>query len=120
MLLPQRDIYTEVSAPEGKLAFVVILLIFAVVGHLLLKQWKFRSSPESLVVMFIVLAIPLWMMSSGNGRYALPLLFLAAPVCVLLVAQLGTSRRWRIYTVGSMLGVQAVGVYFPLVSSRCP
>ena len=84
-------VYTEVSAPDVRPAVAVVLIVVAVLllaGRLLRKR---MAGPESasaapvlqawlVVGIFFVVSTAAWLVTSSNGRYAVPTLLLLGPV----------------------------------------
>ncbi len=93
LLLPDSWVYTEVIAPDIRpltLLISMALLFFGVCRsafprHLLSRQLR-------MVLVFFVLSVGLWQLTSGNGRYALPL-FLMMGVLIVVVTSIMFSEK---------------------------
>ena len=84
LAIPKGWIYLEKIAPDLRFFLGALLaLIFLVLHRFRLKK---KNSQELLFKSFILvfwLAFSLWAFSSGNGRYAVPLMLLIGPIIVL-------------------------------------
>lgn len=93
-------IYYESPAPDWRFAFAVTLGIGLIGRILFLRRHDAPALGDTtrvdrsslLVLWFVGISYVLWQLSSGNARYALPLLLLLGPVCALF-AKLVVPRR---------------------------
>lgn len=78
MVDPVANVYAEVRAPDARFLALFCLAPFAV--------WKLRGQlrASNLVALMVVFLVGwmLWMATSGNGRYLMPLLLVAGPALV--------------------------------------
>lgn len=101
MTMPLPWIYTEATAPDLFPATAAILALVAAV--LALKRhrqaWSARAlatagaTPESRFWIYVTLGWTIWLFSSGNGRYAIPLLPLASLATALLAVRVLDAKR---------------------------
>ena len=111
-LLERRSwVYIENAAPDWRVAALCLALIALCITSIIrqrkvLPQLEWPASPRALVVIFFVGASALWMKSSGNGRYAIPLFLLLGPMLVWTVSATIHSRRFAIGTLLVALSVQ--------------
>ena len=100
--------YTESFVPDIRpLAAAAAGLLAAVTG-----LWVGTNSLRAVasrvdvqLAIFVVLAYVLWMLTSGNGRYALPLFMLCGPL-LMRGLQLGLPRRVGRITAGVLVALQ--------------
>lgn len=98
MALPQSWIYTENKAPDLRPA-ATLLLAAGVAAQALWRRSTRPPPPRPddqalLLPVFCLLAWLLWCATTGNGRYALPLLLLFGPLAVQFAARLRLPSRW--------------------------
>lgn len=106
-------IYVEPNLPDLRPALVLIIAAIALAKF----GWqKLRGSggdrradaPSRLLLWFFLFSGVLWMATSGNGRYAIPLLLLAGPVLLWLVVRCMPDGRRALLTAAAMLIAQNV------------
>ncbi len=111
MAAPDGHVYVEIMAPD--LRFVFILLLIATLAVFLL--WRRRGpvpvKPVALLLGGTALAFFPWMLTTGNGRYFIPFLLLAGPLCMALVYLLPTTRGFRLAIAACLLALQAITVH---------
>jgi len=96
LLLPLRMlehrswVYYEVTAPDWRFAFLLVLLVAflakkALGRHALHEPPKATGQPTTFVFFaFLGASYFFWQATSGNARYALPIILLVGPACVWL------------------------------------
>lgn len=115
--MPVRDLYTETTAPDVRLAAIGILS--GIMGLRLLRPPQAARSGQGhdaneirrrliAALVFIAAAYMFWMATSGNGRYFMPVLVIAAPVLVALIDSLFGATRAHLPVLLSVLAVQGV------------
>jgi hypothetical protein len=118
MLEPMQMVHSELRSPDLRYAVLVVLLAI-LLFHWLRRRFAFRS-PESMPAKPIGSALVLaalgcglgadwlmWLYSSGNSRYFLPMACVAAVLIVGLVFRLFAARpKARNYIVAAILCVQ--------------
>lgn len=107
MALPKGWIYLEVIAPDMRFVFMALLVLVSVL--LARKSGTVRPVLAVLVVLLAVSFVP-WLMTSGNGRYFIPMLVLVGIVCVALAHSLPVTRSARATLVLLMVFMQAFAV----------
>ncbi|MEJ6021469.1 hypothetical protein [Ramlibacter sp. PS4R-6] len=113
MTAPDANVYVEIAAPDLRLAAVQILAL-----GLLLLWTRLRSKPPAALIALLAFAVacmPPWLLTSGNGRYFIPILLAAGPLAVGLVLALPLSRRMQLALVAGLLAGQVF-----VVSERPP
>lgn len=69
-IMPLPWLYQELRAPDIRF----FCLFLALVTVLIFRWEKIRASPSSITaIIFFVISYLLWMLTSGNGRYGIPL-----------------------------------------------
>lgn len=91
--------YTEVVAPDLRLiALIVVSVTGLVLSVIRTSRQQFTSSLHRLeatqkaFLSFFVISLALWIASSGNGRYGLPVLLLIGPLLVWAVYKAFTTK----------------------------
>ncbi len=91
-------VYIENMAPDLRLAALVLLATALVLVTIARRRFKLAvqalTSNRALLflLVFFVVSFFFWVKSSGNGRYAIPLMLLAGPLLILAFVKL-ISRR---------------------------
>jgi hypothetical protein len=124
MASPENTVYIDFPAPDVRFialnVLLVVALIFAVAiarraGVFGLRE-EFIARPRlwALSIGFLIVW-PVWLMTSGNGRYLTPWFLLVGPLCIGLVWRLISRRRFRFYALSLLLAAQG---YVVLVGSQ--
>lgn len=107
MAAPDSNVYVEFMAPDLRFVFVALIASAALV-------WRKRIQLHRPVLVLLLLVgasfIP-WLATSGNGRYFLPILLLAGPLCVGLAYRLPWSRPARAFVAAGMIALQGAVVF---------
>lgn len=107
MAAPNGWVYIEVIAPDFRPLFLVLLLFLS--GVLAWKARRLLPVIGGLLAFTAVACVP-WLMTTGNGRYFIPLLMLCGILCVALVHRLPWTRGLRVSLVLIMVAVQGIAV----------
>ncbi|WP_275740836.1 hypothetical protein [Ramlibacter sp. H39-3-26] len=108
MAMPDANVYTEISAPDFRFAFLLCLsATFLVLLATRKANDRVRLLPS---LLFMLLAFIAWMLTSGNGRYFLAMLILVGPLCVGLAYALPLTRFLRLALVIGMVLIQGIAV----------
>ena len=105
MMSPEGNIYVEVSAPDVRLA-AALLLGVAVLACWSRVRARADRRPALWLLMFTLLAMAPWLVTSGNGRYFIAFLLLLGPLCVGLVRLLPLSASMKFAVIGLLVAVQ--------------
>lgn len=108
MVAPDVGVYIEVMAPDFRFAFIIFL---ALLWAALIVRAKWRLTPTLVLLTLVVAAFAPWLATTGNGRYFIPILLLAGPLCVALIYHLPYTKSLRIAAVSIVLVVQTFAVY---------
>ncbi|MDM0075157.1 hypothetical protein QTH90_12235 [Variovorax sp. J2P1-59] len=114
MALPDANIYAEIRTPDVRFALIVMLALI----YLCIKAKNSKNKPDLMgrVLAYFCVTFVAWLMTSGNGRYYLPILVLAGPVCVALLWRLPLSMFLKGSALALVLVVQIwlIGTAQPL------
>ena len=114
MASSHKWVYVEKAAADFRFVLLVAFaLILAATKLMRLKRAspldaKVRNAPADLIIVFFITSFPLWLASSGNGRYALPILLLVAPILIFTVRAAISDREWFFRLLVIILATQAV------------
>ena len=112
MASPDAGVYVEIMAPDFRYAFALVLLVALLLLHRRTRNREANAGARPTLVLCAGLAIAFvpWIATSANGRYFIPGLLLAGPVCVGLARLLPTTRGFRLAAVLGMVGLQVFAV----------
>jgi hypothetical protein len=108
MASPDAGVYVEVTAPD--LRFAAILL-FALILALMSRRWPRSMTPMAALSLWLLVAFAVWLATSGNGRYFMPGLLIAGPICIGLVARLPVTRSLRATLAGGVVLLQGLVIW---------
>ncbi|MCX2780731.1 hypothetical protein [Microbulbifer thermotolerans] len=94
--LPNSYYYSEVISPDIRLAFSFFLIAISF-GAYIFCLGKFLSPVTWSLLTFFLTSYLIWAWISGNGRYALIILFVAPVLAVLMSCQIFSGKIQRIY-----------------------
>lgn len=103
MAAPSGNVYVEISAPDLRFAAIVILALGVFVFR---KRLAANPQPALALLLFLLVSVPPWLMTSGNGRYYIPLLLCAGPLAVALIYLLPLTRWFRSFLAVAVLAAQ--------------
>lgn len=108
MAAPDAGVYVEIMAPDIRFtAIVALALIWAAFA---LRE-KRQFTPLLALTVFAVAAFVVWLATTGNGRYFIPMLLVAGPLCVALIYRLPATRVFRLVLAVGVVGIQTFVVY---------
>lgn len=108
MAAPDAGVYVEIMAPDARFAVIVALVLIWVA---LAWRRKWRLSPALALLMFVSAAFVVWLATSGNGRYFIPVLLAAGPLCIALIQGLPSTKGFSGVIAAGVVCVQAFIVY---------
>ena len=103
MAAPGGNVYVEISAPDLRLAAVVLVAIAVLVFH---RRLAANPRPALALLALVFVSLPVWLMTSGNGRYYIPILLCAGPLLVALIYLLPLTRWFRAFLAIAILAAQ--------------
>ncbi len=108
MAASDGGVYVEIIAPDFRFLFILALVL----AWLVLARGSQRRVSAPLVLFALTaLAFVPWLMTTGNGRYFIPFLLVAGPLCIGLVHLLPVTRGFRLCLAVGMLLWQAMLVH---------
>ncbi len=105
---PDAGVYVEIIAPDFRFAFIIVL---ALAWLILARGNKRRTSPALVLLALTAVAFVPWLATTGNGRYFIPFLLIAGPLCIGLVHLLPVTRAFMVTLAIGMVAWQAFLVY---------
>lgn len=109
MAAPNSNVYVETNSPDLRFVFITLLLLAWAI------YWLRSRTPllKGLVVTgaLVIAAFVTWLLTSGNGRYFIPILMLAGPVCLGLLCALPVTRGMKATLAVLLIGLQSFVVF---------
>lgn len=124
-------IYVENAAPDLRFALILLTVVLLAANKLLAlgrrltdRNGRAQNTQKISALVggasykqpYFFLAFAsmycLWQFSSGNGRYALPVLLFAGPVLVLVLLRFGLKPRTFFFGLSSILVLQALNLFW--------
>lgn len=100
MASPEGGVYVEIIAPDFRFVFVLVL---ALAWLLFARGEQRRVSPPIVLLVLTALAFVPWLATTGNGRYFIPFLLIAGPLCIGLLQLIPATRTFRLILAASMV-----------------
>jgi hypothetical protein len=104
MVAPDANVYFEIPAPDVRFAAIVLL------AGLALLLWRRLGPGRSATFAMLALlfaSAAVWLCTSGNGRYFMPMLVAAGPLAVALICLLPATRMLKASLVVLLVAAQA-------------
>lgn len=104
MAAPDGNVYVEIQAPDLRFVFIGAMLLATL--------WFTWRKPKQLqwatlcLLALVALAFVPWLLTSGNGRYFIPFLLCAGPVCIALLYWLPVTKGLKGVLAILMLAAQ--------------
>lgn len=105
---PDGGVYVEIIAPDFRFVFVLVL---ALAWILLARGEMRRKSPALVLLALTMLAFVPWLATTGNGRYFIPFLLIAGPLCIGLLQLIPATRAFRLALAIGMVLWQTFLIY---------
>ncbi|TWO66655.1 hypothetical protein FN976_26440 [Caenimonas sedimenti] len=109
MAAPNGHVYVEIMAPDLRFAFAIGLAAMLLLS---LRRRPPLNRPTRTLLALVALAFVPWLLTSGNGRYFIPYLLIAGPLCIALAWALPGTKAIRGAAIGLMLGLQVFVVLY--------
>lgn len=109
-------VYAENGAADFRFALLAIfgtmLLAFRLLrrAHSAPEKVHFSNKPATFVTVFFITSFVLWVWTSGNGRYAVPVLLLVGPILVVTVRAAVPNWNWFAGLMLAIFSAQGVVV----------
>lgn len=112
MAAPDANVYIEVPAPDVRMGALALLALAAV----LCWRWlRGRRTPTFAMLAVLLVSTAIWLPTTGNGRYFLPMLVCAGPIAIGLLCLLPLKREWK-----ALLGVSLASVQVFVLTQQSP
>jgi hypothetical protein len=108
MAFPDGSVYVEIMAPDFRFLFIVAL---AVLWLVLTRGKDRRVSATWILLAITAIAFIPWLATTGNGRYFIPFLLIAGPLCIGLLELTPVSRTFRLALAFGMVAWQGFLIY---------
>jgi hypothetical protein len=105
---PDGGVYIEFIAPDFRFVFVLVL---ALMWLLIRRGNERRRSPALVLLGLTAVAFVPWLVTSGNGRYFIPFLLIAGPLCIGLLYLVPLTRSFKLAVAIGMVLWQAFLIY---------
>lgn len=89
MAAPDANVYLEIPAPDLRFAAIALL---AALGLLLWRRLGAGRSATFAMLAVLLASTAVWLATTGNGRYFMPLLVAAGPIAIALICVLPATR----------------------------
>lgn len=103
MTAPSGNVYVEIAAPDLRFAAIVFLALAVFAFR---KRLAANPRPAIALLVLLLVSVPPWLMTSGNGRYYIPMLLSAGPLAVGLIYLLPLTRWFRSFLAAAVLACQ--------------
>lgn len=104
-------IYTEITAPDFRFLLAIFFAAIAAAyffrSHLKKNEAIERNRPTWILFAFIVISFAPWLLTTGNGRYFLPILIFIGPATVGLIQLWPGTRGMKLSLASLSLFIQA-------------
>ncbi len=104
MAAPDAGVYAEIMAPDARFAVAIVLTLAWIA---LAYRLKWRFAPVQALLAFVTAAFAVWLATTGNGRYFIPMLLAVGPLCIALIHRLPATRGFRAIIAVTVVGIQA-------------
>jgi hypothetical protein len=108
MASPDGGVYVEIIAPDFRFLFIIVLALAWVV---LARGEQRRAGAAPALLGITALSFVPWLATTGNGRYFMPFLLIAGPLCIGLLQLIPASRNFRMALALAMVCWQAFLIY---------
>lgn len=95
MAAPDANVYVEIPAPDIRFAAIVILAIAALAVLVLRRRLGAGLQATGALLLVVLGSAAIWLYTTGNGRYFMPLLICAGPLAVALICLLPLTRGFK-------------------------
>ncbi|MDB5860471.1 MAG: hypothetical protein JWQ76_4160 [Ramlibacter sp.] len=95
MAAPDANIYVEIAAPDIRFAAIALLAIAALAALVLRRRLGPGLQPTLALLLVLFGSTAIWLYTTGNGRYFMPLIVCAGPLAVALICLLPLTRGFK-------------------------
>jgi hypothetical protein len=107
---PDSGVYVEIMAPDVRFA-CLLLLTLAIVVLAVVQRRNPLPRPTFVLLLFTWIAFVPWLITSGNGRYFIPVLLIAGPMCLALIWRLPATRGLQLVLAAIIVALQGLAVF---------
>src|SRR4051794_31172481 len=100
MAAPDGNVYVEIAAPDLRFAAIILL---AVAVALSWRRVGANKRPALALLAFVLASTVPWLLTSGNGRYWMPVLLSVGPLAVGLVFLLPVTKAFKLFIAGGLV-----------------
>ncbi|MDP3761261.1 MAG: hypothetical protein Q8R01_12180 [Ramlibacter sp.] len=108
MASPDANVYVEIAAPDIRFAAVVVLAVLTLIVR---RRFGWPVSPLLILLAWVAAAFAVWLATTGNGRYFIPVLLAAGPLCIGFVCRLPGTRAFKGALALGLVAVQGLMLY---------
>ncbi|MBG9388888.1 hypothetical protein [Caenimonas aquaedulcis] len=108
MASPDGAVYVEIIAPDFRFVFLILLALMWLV---LARGEQRRKSAPLVLLAFTAVAFVPWLTTTGNGRYFIPFLLIAGPLCIGMLQLIPLSRSFRLTLAAGMVLCQVFVIH---------
>lgn len=108
MASPDASVYVEIPAPDIRFAAFLVLALLTLIAR---RRFGWPVSPLVILLVWVVVAFAVWLATTGNGRYFIPVLLAAGPLCIGFVARLPATRAFKGALAFGLVFVQGFVLY---------
>src|SRR6185369_7250227 len=102
MAAPDANIYVEIAAPDVRFAVALFLALAALLWW---RRVRWQAAVPILFGLAALAFIP-WLITSGNGRYFVPILLIVGPLVGGIIHLLPLTKSFRLFLMGGTFVVQ--------------
>lgn len=103
MAAPDANVYIEIPAPDVRMGAVLLLAVAVAVWW---RRLEGRRAPALAMLALLLASTPIWLYTTGNGRYFLPMLICAGPIAIGLLCMLPLERTWKALLATGLAALQ--------------
>lgn len=103
MAAPDNNVYVEIAAPDVRMGALVLLAIAALACW---RRLDGSRTPLLALLALLLASTAVWLSTTGNGRYFLPLLICAGPIAIGLLCALPIARSLKALLAALLVGMQ--------------
>ncbi|NML42701.1 hypothetical protein HHL11_02990 [Ramlibacter sp. G-1-2-2] len=104
MAVPAGGVYAEILAPDFRFVFVLALVLAWIAWRVRLRAPAVTRTLALLAC--VALSFVPWLVTSGNGRYFMPMLLIVGPLCIAMLHHLPVRQGARLGAAAFMLLAQ--------------
>lgn len=111
MVSPDANVYVEIAAPDIRFALIMVLAVATLITLVARRRFGWPTSPLMILLGWVAVAFAVWLSTTGNGRYFIPGLLFAGPLCIGLICRLPATRGFKGALALGVVAVQGLMLY---------